>query len=124
MRILWDHKRSKVVSTCYLHFLGALVDPNQFCGDDGTTKPACSRSVGPSRIVGYYEGWAVDRPCHSFEPEHIPQGVYTHLNYAYATVDPVTFEVRPGSIRDPALMRRLIRLRKAQPDLKVFVAIG
>jgi GH18 family chitinase len=51
-------------------------------------------------------------------------GVYTHLNYAFASIDPVTFEVRPTSRKDKNLYRRLVALKQRDPDLKVFIAIG
>jgi GH18 family chitinase len=51
-------------------------------------------------------------------------GIYTHLNYAFATIDPKTFEVLPGSDYEKKLMTRLTDLKKIDPDLKVFVAVG
>lgn len=57
-------------------------------------------------------------------PEEIPIGVYTHLNFAFATVDPDTFEVRPASSADTLLYRRLTSLKERDPDLKVLIAIG
>jgi chitinase len=77
-----------------------------------------------SRVVGYYEGWSVRRPCEARFPEDIPLGIYTHLNFAFATIDPHSFEVRPASKGDVDLYRRLTALKKQDPDLKVFIAIG
>jgi GH18 family chitinase len=57
-------------------------------------------------------------------PEQIPTGVYTHLNFAFATIDPETFEVRPASSADTQLYRRLASLKELDPDLKVMIAIG
>ncbi|KAF7137044.1 hypothetical protein CNMCM5793_006895 [Aspergillus hiratsukae] len=96
----------------------------EFCGDKKVTRPSCSKSGSLNRVVGYYEGWTVKRPCNVFYPEQIPMGVYTHLNYAFATVDPVTFEVLRGSDYETKLMKRLTDLKKIDPDLKVFIAIG
>jgi GH18 family chitinase len=79
---------------------------------------------GFSQIVGYYEGWSPNRPCNKFFPEQIPRGVYTHLNFAFATIDPVTFEVKLASPFDDDLLRRLVNLKGADPSLKVFIAIG
>lgn len=75
-------------------------------------------------MVAQYEGWSIDRYCQPFVPEQIPKGVYTHLNYAYATVDPTTFEVRPGYLRDPDMYRRFTRLRARDSNLKLSIAIG
>ncbi|KAH2160802.1 hypothetical protein KXW37_009822, partial [Aspergillus fumigatus] len=96
----------------------------EFCGDKKVTRPSCSKTGSLNRVVGYYEGWTVKRPCNVFYPEQIPLGVYTHLNYAFATVNPETFEVLPGSAYETKLMKRLTDLKKIDPDLKVFIAIG
>lgn len=57
-------------------------------------------------------------------PEQIPKGIYTHLNYAYATIDPTAFKVRPGYLRDPDMYRRFMRLKRRDPNLKASIAIG
>ncbi|KAH7119486.1 putative class V chitinase [Dactylonectria estremocensis] len=95
----------------------------EFCGDKEVDRPSCD-SHTLERVVGYYEGWAARRPCNSFMPEEIPTGVYTHLNFAFATIDPETFEVRPASSADTLLYRRLTSLKQRDPDLKVLIAIG
>ena len=77
-----------------------------------------------SRVVGYYESWSNRRTCNTFYPEQIPLGVYTHLNFAFATIDPETFEVKPASSSDTKLYTRLTDLKKQDPDLKVFIALG
>ncbi|KAM0450851.1 hypothetical protein ACHAO4_006242 [Trichoderma viride] len=57
--------------------------------------------------------------------QKIPLGVYTHLNYAFATIDPKTFEVLPATIEDQQdTYDRVTWLKKRDPDLKVFIAIG
>lgn len=96
----------------------------EFCGTKKVKRPSCNKSGPVNRVVGYYEGWSLDRTCNAFAPEQIPVGVYTHLNYAFASIDPVTFEVRPTSRKDKNLYRRLVALKQRDPDLKVFIAIG
>lgn len=76
------------------------------------------------RVVGYYEGWAPGRSCDKFQPEDIPPGVYTHLNFAFASINPVTFKVVPVAAGDPDLYVRLTNLKRTDPALKVFIAIG
>jgi chitinase len=66
----------------------------------------------------------MERNCNTFAPEFIPAGIYTHLNFAFATIDPKTFEVRPAALADKALYSRLTGLKKRDPSLKVFIAIG
>jgi chitinase len=96
----------------------------EFCGKKKVKAPSCSKSGSLGRVVGYYEGWSLERNCNSFAPEFIPAGVYTHLNFAFATIDPTTFEVRPAALADKALYSRLTALKKRDPGLNVFIAIG
>ncbi|KAL2759070.1 glycoside hydrolase family 18 protein, partial [Sodiomyces alcalophilus JCM 7366] len=96
---------------------------DEYCGDKKVSPPSCS-DHSLQRVVGYYEGWAARRPCNAFMPEQIPAGVYTHLNFAFATIDPGTFEVRPASSADIKLYKRLASLKRIDPDLKILIAIG
>ncbi|KAK7737549.1 hypothetical protein SLS63_002678 [Diaporthe eres] len=94
-----------------------------FCGDKKVDRPA-SCEKGINRVVGYYEGWAYKRPCNSFMPEQIPINLYSVLNYAFATIDPVTFTVKAPTKKDEDMMQRLIERKKFDKGLKVFIAIG
>jgi GH18 family chitinase len=47
-----------------------------------------------------------------------------HLNYAFATIDPTSFEVKLASTTEEDLIRRLARLKTQDADLKVYVALG
>ena len=96
----------------------------EFCGKKKVERPSCSKTQDLSRVVGYYEGWSPDRACHAFYPDQIPIGVYTHLNYAFASIDPETFEVLAANDYEKTLMKRLTNLKKSDPDLKVFIAVG
>ncbi|KAF4949938.1 hypothetical protein FGADI_8539 [Fusarium gaditjirri] len=96
-----------------------------FCGKKTVNRPSCSAKGSPMRrVVGYYEGWATTRSCDRFSPSDIPDGVYTHINFAFASINPKTFEIEPASSKDPALYRELTRKKKIDPKLKVFIAIG
>lgn len=96
-----------------------------FCGNKKPKRPSCSTELHKlERVVGYYEGWSPGRPCNQFYPEQIPLGVYTHLNFAFATINPESFELQPGSSADKELYQRLTYLKTLDPDLKVFIAVG
>lgn len=95
-----------------------------FCGDKKVEHKTCSKNNGNSRIIGYYEGWVGNRPCNHFWPEQIPVGLYTHINFAFATINPVTFKVEPAAKADVNIYQRLMLHKKKDPDLKVYVAIG
>ena len=95
-----------------------------FCGNKQVPRPKCSKTHGNSRIVGYYEGWASDRPCNVFRPEKIPVGLYTHINFAFATINPKTFKISPSSTEDVQLYERLMLHKEKDPGVKVYIAIG
>lgn len=96
----------------------------EFCGDKKVKRPSCNTSGGVNRVIGYYEGWSTRRRCNRIYPEQIPLGVYTHINFAFATIDPNTFEVKPAVTEDIALYARVAALKRQDPDLKVFIAVG
>ncbi|KAJ5553988.1 glycoside hydrolase [Penicillium frequentans] len=95
------------------------------CGNLTVKHDTCDKATSTlDRVVGYYEAWASRRPCNAFWPEQIPMGIYTHINFAFATIDPVTFEVRPDSTGDLDLLMRVTQLKTMDPDLKVMIALG
>lgn len=57
-------------------------------------------------------------------PEAIPALAYSHVNFAFASVDPITFSVVASSSGDLELMRRLTGLKALYPHLKVWISIG
>ncbi|KAH4924798.1 hypothetical protein HBI70_096700 [Parastagonospora nodorum] len=95
-----------------------------FCGDKKVTHKTCTKDHGNAVVVGYYEGWAKSRPCNIFWPEQIPIGVYTHINFAFAIIDPKTFKIAPSSQGDINLYKRLNLLKQKDPNLKVYIAVG
>jgi len=95
----------------------------QFCGENKVKRPACTGG-NLMRAVGYYEGWSIRRPCGRFSPERLPLGIYTHINFAFATIDPETFTIRPANTEDIPLYTRLTDLKQEDPQLNVFIAIG
>ncbi|KAL1888161.1 hypothetical protein Sste5346_009771 [Sporothrix stenoceras] len=98
----------------------------EFCADQPVKRPACdsSSSNSVSRVVGYYEGWASRRFCQAFIPEDISLGVYTHINFAFASIDPNTFAVVPAEDGDVDLYSRVTALKQQDQAHKVYIAIG
>lgn len=58
------------------------------------------------------------------KPSQIPLGYYTHLNFAFASIDPDSFQMAPMSSDVAALYRDVTFLKQSQPDLKVWISIG
>lgn len=57
-------------------------------------------------------------------PEEVPFGYYTHINFAFATINPSTFQLTPGTMRVQDYLQRIQALKFFQPDLQVWVAVG
>jgi chitinase len=57
-------------------------------------------------------------------PEQIPLGYYTHINFAFALIDPKTFRIAPMDDDTASLYRRVTALKGRQDDLQVWIAIG
>ncbi|KLO78838.1 Uncharacterized protein LW93_4159 [Fusarium fujikuroi] len=117
-----NHTKCPLNVCCSKHgYCGTTKD---FCGKRTVNRPSCSARGPMHRVVGYIEGWASTRSCDKYSPSNIPDGVYTHINFAFASIDPKTFQIVPASSKDPQLYRELVRKKKIDPNLKVFIAIG
>lgn len=57
-------------------------------------------------------------------PEQIPSGHYTHINFAFASINPETFEVVPSGVDGESLWSRIQSLRIAQPGVEIWIALG
>jgi chitinase len=57
-------------------------------------------------------------------PEEIPLGFYTHINFAFALVDPDTYNIAPMGTDVAALYDRVTYLKELQPGLQVWITIG
>jgi GH18 family chitinase len=115
---------SSVVRTNVSHSSGLGLLISFSLGDEKVKRPSCSTTQSLPRVVGYYEGWSTQRPCDGFYPEQIPMGIYTHLIYAFASINPQTFEVVPATRDDVLLYSRITALKNKDPDLHVNIGIG
>lgn len=80
------------------------------------------------RVIGYYESWADARNCRAFPPSAIPVDGLTHVNFAFAYVDPASFEFTTMDSNTPEELFtqtadvRSLKLNSA--DLEVWISIG
>lgn len=58
------------------------------------------------------------------EPEDIPLGWYTHINFAFALVNPDTFGIDDMDSGTASMYKRVTALKQNQPGLEVWIAIG
>ncbi|KAK6500777.1 hypothetical protein TWF506_003540 [Arthrobotrys conoides] len=96
----------------------------EFCGTNTVVNPRCNGNSAEKRTIGYFEAWGVGRSCDALFPEQIRASAYTHINFAFAFIDPVTFAVAPMSPGDPDLYRRLIALKAYNPGLQIWISFG
>ncbi|KAJ3559300.1 hypothetical protein NM688_g427 [Phlebia brevispora] len=117
------------LSVCCSQF-GFCGTTDEFCGTGCVGN--CGQPVIPtgqngpatSRVVGYYEGWASSRLCDAWYPENILAAGYTHLNYAFASVDPVSYQIVPASAEDVAQYSNFTNLKQINPNLKTYISVG
>lgn len=97
----------------------------EFCGNKTVTAPSCDASTQSiTRVIGYYNSAGASRSCNGMPPYSIPQGVYSHIYFAFGSIDPDTFEVIPAEQGDEALYPQLEALQMRDLDLEVWLSIG
>ena len=57
-------------------------------------------------------------------PDKIPLGYYTHINFAFASIDPKSFHVAPMASDVAALYLNVTNLKSRQPGLETWISIG
>ncbi|KAK6703247.1 hypothetical protein SNK04_013142 [Fusarium graminearum] len=57
-------------------------------------------------------------------PEQIPIGLYTHINFAFGTINPFTYVFEANDEEGKLMYERLIALKRRDRNLKIFLAIG
>lgn len=58
------------------------------------------------------------------EPEKIPLGYYTHINFAFALINPDTYRMDEMDSGTASRYRRVSALKERQNNLEVWIAIG
>ncbi|KAF2730320.1 glycoside hydrolase [Polyplosphaeria fusca] len=119
----WSSKEVCPLNVCCSKF-GFCGTTEEFCGSKKVKKPSCNGNSASQKIIGYYEGWSTTRACGGLFPESLLYNAYTHLNFAFAFINPSTFEVAPMAEDDKTLYSRLTGLKEANPGLKVWISIG
>ncbi|GIJ91973.1 hypothetical protein Asppvi_010948 [Aspergillus pseudoviridinutans] len=120
----WSQADKCPLNVCCSKF-GFCGTTEDFCGNKTVQSPQCSSGSSSSkRTVGYYEAWSITRSCDRMYPESLPIGSYTHLNFAFAFIDPSSFKVAPMNAGDEALYKRFTGLKSLYPDLETWISIG
>jgi GH18 family chitinase len=92
----------------------AVVEPKTCGVDSGTSN---------GRTIAYYQGSNVyNRLCNQIHPADIDTSQYTHLYYAFASVDPATFAVVPSDIKDEDIYAEFTALQRL--GVETWIAVG
>lgn len=76
-------------------------------------------------VIGYYESWSYRSKCNQKSPTDLPLKELTHLNYAFAFVDPTTYELTTMDKETTEdLWQLTVDTKKHNVNLKVYVAVG
>jgi chitinase len=85
--------------------------------------PSCSGDSALARSIAYYQiGNVRDRECNRITPSQINTTGLTHLNLAFASIDPTTFEVVPADAADVDIYPEFTALKSS--SLETWIAIG
>ena len=66
----------------------------------------------------------IDESSRIVPPEQLPAGAYSHLNFAFAFVDPSSYKIAPMSALDTTLYPRFTGLKDTNPGLQTWISIG
>ncbi|KAJ5487608.1 hypothetical protein N7530_001908 [Penicillium desertorum] len=127
--------------SCPLHVccskFGFCGTANEFCDTSKGCQLNCgTASIPPgksskdvtNRVIGYYEAWSARRECYPFPPAAIPIEGLTHLNFAFAYIDPSTFDIVPmDSLTPSSLFTQTADVRNFKSelsDLQVYISLG
>lgn len=58
------------------------------------------------------------------QPENVPLGYYSHINFAFASINPLLYTIEDMAPDVGALYQRVSALKLNQPDLQVWLSIG
>ncbi|KAJ4245209.1 hypothetical protein NW762_014079 [Fusarium torreyae] len=97
----------------------------EFCGKETVKRPSCGiASQQVKRVIGYYGSGGASRSCNSMVPSSFPQGIYTHIYFAFGSIDPKTFQVVPSNKQDEKLYRQLRALKTRDIGQELWLSIG
>ncbi|KAH7010782.1 glycoside hydrolase superfamily [Microdochium trichocladiopsis] len=91
-----------------------------FCARKTVPNPQYAGSSSDKRTISYYEGWNYKRSYRNIEPEDIPLGWYTHINFTFALINPTTFRIAPMDDGTASHYKRVTDLKNSQPRLEAM----
>ncbi|KAH6654774.1 glycoside hydrolase superfamily, partial [Truncatella angustata] len=102
-------------SLCQEGFGACEIIRPKTCGEDSGTSNG--------RTIAYYQASNVrNRACNRVSPANIKSDGYSHLYFAFASIDPATFAVVPSDDQDIPLMKEFTALKSS--TLQTWIAVG
>ncbi|KAI0437933.1 family 18 glycosyl hydrolase [Xylaria telfairii] len=92
------------------------------CGD--VKRPSCSGNSIAKRTIGYYESWSSTRKCQAVSPEDLNLNGFTHVNFAFAFFDPISFQIAPMDGNSGSLLGRFTALKDKHNGLETWISVG
>jgi chitinase len=93
---------------------------------EGSTAPSCgqgSRSASNGHSVAYYQAWNVrTRKCDKIWPSQINTAGLTHLNLAFASIDPKSYKIRLQNEGDADVYRQFTALKAG--GVQTWLGVG
>ncbi|KAJ6287495.1 hypothetical protein J3E71DRAFT_358329 [Bipolaris maydis] len=87
--------------------------------------PALEVNVVMERLDGYWAGWSLTtRSCSKRTIDDVPVGSLTHLNLAFAYIEPGTFEIVPMPRTSDKVFSQITNLKQKAPGLKIWISLG
>ncbi|KAJ5326544.1 hypothetical protein MYU51_014673 [Penicillium brevicompactum] len=103
----------------------------EFCGDGCQSKDKCEQpDSGASsgnvqeRIIGYYEAFKYDSDCQGMKIKQIPVESLTHVNYAFAYIDPDSYDIGPMPEVEEKTLKDFTALKERNPHVVLGVSLG
>ncbi|KAL1589378.1 hypothetical protein WHR41_02173 [Cladosporium halotolerans] len=82
-------------------------------------------SILENRVIGYYESWSARKECHKVAPTNLPLDALTHVNFAFAYIDPTSYEIVTMDSSTPSsLFQDTVDIKIIKPDIEVWLSIG
>ncbi|RYN58904.1 hypothetical protein AA0114_g1804 [Alternaria tenuissima] len=75
--------------------------------------------------TSYWAGWSLTtRSCSKRTIDDVPVGSLTHLNLAFAYIEPETFEIVPMPRTPDDVFSQITNLKQKAPGLKIWISLG
>ncbi|KAG8165716.1 hypothetical protein KVR01_004268 [Diaporthe batatas] len=103
----------------------------EFCGKGCQSncvehpKPSGKTGKTLNRVIGYWEAWNDRSTCHKTSASDLPLDALTHVNYAFAYIDPSTFQITTMDVATAiSTFDDIGAIKVTNPDIQIFVSLG